>query len=83
MRVSERKSLKAEKGAEMRMSKELAERILARPVGNRKNRITDSKRIEIVTDWLEGMRTTELAEKHHVAGSTVNKVLREVKEVLE
>ena len=69
----------------MELTPELAKRVLARPT-TRRSIISPAMSVEILVDWLEGMKYKEIMAKHHISKSVVSRVVdkakKEAKEML-
>ena len=59
----------------MRMTPELAKRIVERPVNRNQSSLSDAKRTEILMDWLEGMSGKDIQAKHGVSKSLASGVV--------
>ena len=63
----------------MEMTIELARRIQGRKERRQSTPMTDSLRLEILMDWLEGMPYREIQPKHGVSKSAICKVVRQAR----
>ena len=59
----------------MKMTKDLAQRIVARPTSSG-TRLTDAQQTEILMDWLAGMPGKEIQAKHNVSKSGASGVIQ-------
>ena len=66
----------------MPMSRELAEKVLARGF-TRRNILTDQDKADILLEWLNGVSQKDIAANRKIAKATVGRVIKQAREEAE